>query len=253
MKLSDKTYFDQFQKLIGKDIGDFIQRFDFKGRNIDLGYQTQASAVYSSNIEGNSIDLNSFMNYKLLEDKPKPQKELQEIEDLIHAYEFAQTAVLNEKNLLKVHKILSRKLVISSLRGKYRNDKVGVFGESGLVYLAVEEKFVGSIMKDFLSDVVALTNQKLTEAESFYFASFIHLRFVHIHPFRDGNGRTARLLEKWFLAKTLGENFWKISSEKYYKEHQANYYRNINLGVNFYELDYSKCLPFLAMLPNCLK
>ena len=108
-------------------------------------------------------------------------------------------------------------------------------------------------MQEFLSDIVELTKRKLMEAESFYFASFIHLRFAHIHPFRDGNGRTARLLEKWFLAKTLGENFWKISSEKYYKEHQSDYYRNINLGINFYELDYSKCIPFLAMLPNCLR
>ena len=134
MKLSDKTYFDQFQKVIGKNVKDYIQRFDFGGQNIDLGYQTQASAVFSSNIEGNSIDLNAFMNYKLSKTKSKPQKELQEIEDLISAYEFAQTEILNEENLLKVHKILSRKLVISNLRGRYRNDKIGVFGESGLVY-----------------------------------------------------------------------------------------------------------------------
>jgi Fic family protein len=253
MILSDKTYFNQFQKATGENIKQYIQHFDFAGQNLDLDYQTQASAVYSSNIEGNSIDLNSFMNYKLSKDKPKPQKELQEIEDLIKAYEFAQTEILNEKNLLKAHKILSKKLVIPGLRGKYRNDKVGVFGQSGLVYLAIEEKFVGNTMKEFLSEIVALTKRKLTEEESFYFASFIHLRFVHIHPFRDGNGRAARLLEKWFLAKTLGDNFWKISSEKYYKEHQADYYKNINLGVNFYELDYSKCLPFLIMLPNCLK
>ena len=253
MRLSEKNYFDQFQKVIGKDIKHYIQHFDFTDQNIDLGYQTQASAVYSSNIEGNSIDLNSFMNYKLSKDKPKPQKELQEIEDLISAYEFAQIEILNEPNLLKVHKILSRKLVIPGLRGKYRNDKVGVFGASGLVYLAVEEKFVGSIMKEFLSEITPLTKQKLTEEESFYFASLIHLRFAHIHPFRDGNGRTARLLEKWFLAKTLGDNFWKISSEKYYKEHQTDYYKNINLGINFYELDYSKCVPFLTMLPNCLR
>lgn len=89
------------------------------------------------------------MNYKLSKDKPKPQEELQEIEDLISACEFAQTATLNEKNLLKVHKILSRKLVIRNLRGKYTNDKVGVFGQSGVVYLAIEEEFVESTMNDF--------------------------------------------------------------------------------------------------------
>lgn len=84
--------------------------------------------------------------------------------------------------------------------------------------------------------------------EVFYHASFIHLIFVHIHPFSDGNGRAARLLEKWFLAQKIGEIAWGIQSEKYYKEHQSEYYDNINLGVNYYELDYDRCIPFLLML-----
>jgi Fic family protein len=50
----------------------------------------------------------------------------------------------------------------------------------------------------------------LSAEEVFYFASFIHLRFVHIHPFRDGNGRAARLIEKWFIAEKLGKQFWKL-------------------------------------------
>ncbi|MBN1116921.1 MAG: Fic family protein [Bacteroidales bacterium] len=37
----------------------------------------------------------------------------------------------------------------------------------------------------------------------FYFASLIHLRFAHIHLFRDDNGRAARLIEKWFVAEIL--------------------------------------------------
>jgi Fic family protein len=32
----------------------------------------------------------------------------------------------------------------------------------------------------------------------------IHLRLAQIHPFRDGNGRAARLIEKWFVAEKLG-------------------------------------------------
>jgi Fic family protein len=93
----------------------------------------------------------------------------------------------------------------------------------------------------------------LSKSQVFYFASLLHLVFAHIHPFRDGNGRAARLLEKWFLAEQLGNSFWKLSSEKYYKEHQKEYYNNINLGVNYYELDYGKCLPFLVMLTQSMK
>jgi Fic family protein len=108
-------------------------------------------------------------------------------------------------------------------------------------------------MKSFFEEIAALLAASLSLEEVFYFASFIHLRFVHIHPFSDGNGRAARLLEKWFLTQKLGAPFWNVPSEKYYKENQAGYYNNINLGVNFYELDYSMYLPFLLMLPGCLE
>ena len=79
------------------------------------------------------------------------------------------------------------------------------------------------------------------------------MRFAHIHPFRDGNVRAARLIEKWFVAEKLGRDFWKMPSEKFYKKNQAKYYETINLGGNFYELNYNKCIGFLEMLPKCLK
>jgi Fic family protein len=107
-------------------------------------------------------------------------------------------------------------------------------------------------MKLLFKDIVLLLNQDLSEEQIFYYSSLIHLHFVHIHPFSDWNGRTARLLEKWFLTQKLWKDFWKIWSEKYYKENRSKYYENINLWVNYYELDYEKCLNFLLMLPNSL-
>ena len=184
MDITDKRYFDQYKLTIG-DLNLRVQHFDFQQRGHDLTYQTQASAVYSSNIEGNTIDLNSFMNYRQFQTKAKPQKELREIEDLISAYDFAQENVLTEKNLLKAHKILSKQFLIASLRGKYRNDKVGVFGQSGLVYLAVEAEYVGEVMRSFFKEISALLIASLSLEEVFYFASLIHLRFAHIHPFAD--------------------------------------------------------------------
>ena len=252
-QITSKKYFDDYMSLIGNEIENLVSRFDFKYKDLDLGYQTQSSAVYSSNIEGNTIDLNSFMNFKLSNEKFKPSKEIKEIEALILAYDFAQKEILNQKNLLKIHKILSETLLISSLRGKYRNDKVGVFSESGLVYLAIESEFLKETMNELFSEIGEILSSNLSIEEVFYFASLIHMKFVHIHPVRDGNGRTARILEKWFITTKLGEEFWKLPSEKYYKEKQADYYRNLNLGVNYYELNYDKCLPFLTMLPNCMK
>ena len=253
MRIIDKKYIEIYHELIGNQMAKLFDLFDFSEKTSDLGYKTQASAVYSSNIEGNSIDLNSFMNYKLSSGKLKAHKEVQEIENLIDAYKFAQSNTLTEQNFLECHKIFSKTLIIKSQQGKYRNDQVGVFSTSGLVYLAIEPQFVNETMSEFFKDLKTLLNQDLSESETFYFASLMHLIFAHIHPFRDGNGRAARLLEKWFLSVKLGSDFWKVSSEKYYKEHQMEYYSNINLGVNYNELNYAKCIPFLLMLPKSLE
>lgn len=253
MRILNDKYFDQYNDLVGNQIEKLIDSFDFTEKTTDLGYKTQTSAVYSSNIEGNSIDLNSYMNYKLSQEKFKTHKEIQEIENLISAYEYAQSNPLTEKNFLQCHGIFAKTLVIKSKQGKYRNEKVGIFDQSGLVYLAVEPELVKETMTDFFTDLDALLKKDLSKPEVLYFASLIHLKFVHIHPFRDGNGRAARLLEKWFLTEKIGKDFWKLSSEKYYKEHQMEYYNNINLGVNYYELNYDKCIPFLLMLPKSLE
>jgi len=253
MRITERKYLDIYITSIGDSISDLIRNYDFSENKGGFDYLTKSSAVYSSNIEGNSIDLNSYMNYELNKDNFKVGKEIEEIEDLIEAYEFAQNNKLNEKNLLNCHKIFSETLLIKSKRGKYRIEQVGVFGKSGLAYMAVEPENVKSEMKKYFDELDELLLANLSEQEVFYFASLIHLRFAHIHPFRDGNGRAARLIEKWFIAEKLGQNYWKIPSEEYYKKNQSEYYKNINLGVNFYELNYDKCLGFLEMLPNCMK
>lgn len=227
--------------------------YDFSKKGGNFEYLTKASAVYSSNIEGNSIDLNSYMNYELNADTTHKGKEIQEIQNLITAYEWAQTMPLDENNFKKSHSILSETLLIKSKRGNYRSESVGVFDRSGLVYMAVESEYVEREMRIFFADVELLLERDLSEIEVLYFASLMHLRFVHIHPFMDGNGRSGRLLEKWFVAQKLGKKFWEIPSEEYYKNHQKEYYTALNLGVNFYELDYSKSLDFLKMLAHCMR
>ena len=89
--------------------------------------------------------------------------------------------------------------------------------------------------------------------EVFYFASFIHLVFVLIHPFQDGNGRAARLVEKWFLIEKIGQKATSVQLEKYYFKHLKEYYSNIKaLGLEYDDLDYDKSLDFLLMIVNGL-
>lgn len=253
MRITDSKYLPEYKSQLGFDLAETFEKINFSKEEIDLGYRIAASAVFSSNIEGNSIDLNSFMNSRIAKEAFKNPKEIQEIEDLIEAYEFAKGNSLNQKNLLESHQMLSRNILIADKQGIYRNARMGVFGSSGLIYLAIEPQYVEEKMNELFEDIQSLLERALSIEELFYHASLIHLKFVHIHPFSDGNGRTARLLEIWFLSSKINSRAWKIQPEKYYKENLFAYYDNINLGVNYYELNYEKCLPFLMMLAKAIK
>jgi Fic family protein len=254
MQVSNKKYFKQWRNQL-KPVNpeklwrEFLERDDLP----PLTFAFEASAVYSSNIEGNTIDLDSFMNSRLNRNgRAFKAKERREIETLIDAYRFARTHVINEKNLLKAHAILSQHLLPKSQRGNYRDQRMFVYSQQGIEYAAVEPEFERQKMKELFDDVKSLKRQSQDVASIFYYASLLHLVFVHIHPFQDGNGRAARLLEKWFLASYLGKRAWQIPSEQYYKEHRAEYYKNIKFGLNYYELNYDLCVPFLTMLVKAL-
>jgi Fic family protein len=121
-------------------------------------------------------------------------------------------------------------------------------------YVAATPYEVASEMEKFYSDIESLLKEVLSIQEIFFFASMIHLVCVKIHPWNDGNGRSGRLYEKWFLAQKLGEKAWFIDSERNYYEHHQTYYNNLHvLGLEYPDLDYNKALPFLLMLPNAVK
>ena len=216
-----------------------------------FSFYTSVSSVYSSKIEGEEIELDSYIKHKKfgIEFLPDYTKK---IDDLYGAYIFAKSNVMNQKNIEEVHKLLSKHIVAEHQQGKIRIHNMYVATSDGKIeYVAATPYEVEGEMKKFYADVDSLIKSTLTIEEVFFFASMIHLVFVKIHPFNDGNGRTGRLLEKWFLAQRLGEKSWFVDSERYYYQHHQTYYNNLRvLGLEYKELDYSKALPFLLMLPS---
>lgn len=218
-----------------------------------FSFYTSVSSVFSSKIEGEDIELDSYIKHKKfgIEFLPDYTKK---IDDLYNAYTFAKSNELNQKNISEAHKLLSKHIVAKNWQGKFRIHNMYVSTSEGRIeYVAASPYEVENEMTKFYSDIAILLKTNLSIEEVFYFASLIHLIFVKIHPWNDGNGRTARLIEKWFLAQKLGYKAWFIQSEKMYYNQHNTYYKNIRLlGLEYAELDYSQALSFILMLPNSL-
>jgi Fic family protein len=108
-------------------------------------------------------------------------------------------------------------------------------------------------MQKLLDDIKILLSRKLSFSETIYFAAFIHFLFAKTHPFADGNGRSARLLEKWFISRHLGATAWALPTEVYYWQNRSEYYQKLNVGVNYYEtLERLENVNFQYLLPQAI-
>ena len=252
LKILNQDYFNNYKTQLKVDIETAFATLKNKPQNLDdFKFYLANSAVHSSNIEGNTVSFDTYLKSSEFNLHLKT-KEIKEIEDLISAYQFAKENDLTLDNILKAHETLTQSILIKKERGKIRKVKVGVRSEGRLIYLAIEPEFIKQELEKLFADISILLTAKLTTEEIFYYAAYIHLVFVNIHPFVDGNGRATRLIEKWFLAKMLGDNAWCITSEKNYWDNRLTYYKNLQIGVNYYEVKYEKSVPFLLMLPNSL-
>lgn len=88
-----------------------------------FSFYTSVSSVYSSKIEGEDIDLDSYIKHKkygipFLPDYTK------KIDDLYSAYTFAKSHALNEKNFKESHKHLSKHFLAKSQQGKFRTQNM---------------------------------------------------------------------------------------------------------------------------------
>lgn len=220
-----------------------------------FSFYTSVSAMASSKIEGETLDIDSYVKHKMLNISFVADL-VQKPNDLYNAYLFAQKNKLSKTNFAKAHAQITANLLTENKRGKYRKVNMLVMEHNtyNVQFEAAVWEEVEPLMKQLWADIEHLIKLPLSIEEVFYYAANIHLIFVVIHPFEDGNGRAGRLLEKWFIAERLGEKAWYLQSELNYYKHVNDYYKNLNrLGVFYDKLDYTMALPFLLMLPKSLE
>jgi Fic family protein len=157
--------------------------------------------TYTSNaIEGNT--LTESETKVVLEDGltigGKPMKDHLEAIGHAKAYDLLYTLIDNpavtEADLLSLHK-LAVEGIEGTEPGQYRRKPVII---TGTAFIPPKPSDVPGQMHTFIADL--LPKWQANE-QPVHVAALAHLELVTIHPFLDGNGRTARLLMNLLLLK----------------------------------------------------
>lgn len=255
MRLLSEKYFETYTSMLENDIDNALEKVKEKEWTIEnFRFYTAVSVMSSSRIEGETMEIDSYLKHKLQDIEYLPNL-TEKPNDLYAAYEFARDNKLTIHNFYKAHSIATQHLLPKNQRGIFRTGNMIIMDQQSnrVQYEAALASIVKNEFESFWMEIESLIPQKLSTQQIFYYASLIHLVFVKIHPFNDGNGRIARLLEKWFLSTHLGEKAWYIGSEHYYYKNLPAYYDNLAKVGLFYEaLNYDKSISFLLMLPSAL-
>lgn len=170
-----------------------------KNNKVELEKWLKTELAYTSNaIEGNTLTRKEtqLVIEENLTSSSKPLKNY--IEAVNHAKAFNKILEIIENNskidenlMLGIHKIILTGLDDTNA-GFYRNCRVRISGANVVLPNPLK---VPELMLNFckwLDDLI--DDEPMT-------AILAHLKFVSIHPFVDGNGRTARLLMNAILLK----------------------------------------------------
>ena len=131
--------------------------------------------------------------------------------------ELAQSHLaIDHVAVLELHEIVTKGLLVDS--GKYRTQNVRILG--------AKKTPPGFLKIPALMDSLLVKLAKMKE-HRLIVASYLHHRFVEIHPFADGNGRVARLLTNLFLMKY---GYPPIVLKKEYRKKYYSYLAKADLG-----------------------
>ncbi len=260
MELLTPLYLDLYQQRQRLALEKHLARL--ARRSVRVGdavrWATIAGAVASSQIEGSRVTLDEYV--EATTNGTQRTRDVQEVEDLVQAYGEAQRTRLTKASLLQAHASLAATIYSKKdwVPGQWRTGAVYVVGTNILgrykIYEGPPAAEVPKLMSKLMREVKALDKAELSQTEAFYYAALLHLQFVKIHPFNDGNGRTGRVLEKWFLARHVGAAAWLVNSELYYRNHLQQYYDALRrLGPDWSDLDMDQCVPFMLLLPKGLR
>lgn len=186
------------------------------------------SAHSSTAIEGNPLSLDEVSALASGRDIMVRRKDKQEVLNYLGALkkipEFSARNPFLSKDLLEVHKIVTKETLDNPEdEGIFRNRQVIVGNRitSEVVFMPPPTKQVPILVDNFLGWFNA---PEINEIDPVIEAGIMHYEIVRIHPFIDGNGRTARIMATIVLFKRGFDLKRFFTLDDYYDHDRRAYY-----------------------------
>lgn len=199
----------------------------------------EISSHTSTSIEGNPLSLTVVK--EIIKNQPKnlrssEQEVLNYNEALLELKKSLEKPLssFNLNLILSIHKKVILKLVPKNQLGKLRKEPVFVNNPQTNITIYWPPDFKD--VKKLTNDLINFINSNKNLVDPLIIAGIFHKQFVIIHPFMDGNGRTARLITKFLLADLGINTFNLFSFENYYNKNVSNYFNNVGALGNYYDL-----------------
>lgn len=198
---------------------------------------------YSTAIEGNRLTLEQVEDVlKMGTSLPGRIRDQEEILGYYAALEYVRKRALSARILIEKDIQLIHALVMG--KGKtekkvkptpWRDGQNAIYDSSTkkIVYLPPEAHDVPVLMADL---VAWIDKSEKTSLQYPLIAALAHYQCATIHPYFDGNGRTARLLTTLVLSRGKYDLKGIYSLEEYYAKDLQSYYQALSLGPshNYY-------------------
>lgn len=213
-------------------------------------HRASVESVHSStSIEGNPLDINQ-VRAVISSDRVLTKQEYAEIE--VYNYKQALDYIDRRRSggditlddILKLHQIITDRLLDSTRNGKIRRRPVYIEDEQHqIIYTAVDAPRV----KNELIDLLNWVEDNQFVLHPIIIGAIIHFHLAAIHPFSDGNGRTARATTALYLALAHYDNDGALTLDTYYASDRPSYYailRRLN-GENYASSQQADLTPWL--------
>ncbi|QJC50455.1 Fic family protein [Paenibacillus albicereus] len=196
----------------------------------------ETTVLLSTRIEGNELDDDKkravFYKHSDIEKE-------QEVYNLMKALEFLDDAEsrelpITEEWVKKLHAIIKISRGGRPRLSEYREQQVvvGRRNEAGF-YMAPEPSDVPVLMEDYVAWLNSPETHKLPAPIR---AGIAMWQFLTIHPYMDGNGRTARMIATYILRRGQFGLKKIFVLEKFYDRNLSDYYQALQMGLphNYY-------------------